>query len=213
MKDKSARPLTFTLEFPGDAEVKSRVKRKIDIMKEKLTHSLQQKVNNCYVLEQAVDYWIAGNAEVRTPPTASVSSKQAIEVHEATQKLCITANSSVTKLLALVEDHGRYCSSRLKVTTSLQKGHVTLFKLQCRRMGRSKHKYWWSSSPKLPGNKYLANERVMHGLLFSGMRPSHYRRFCEGSRIGCIDSRKCHQFVKDSEDVIKSSYEESLNDS
>lgn len=74
------------------------------------------------------------------------------------------------------------------------KGHVLSLRLQCSQ--EKMHSYSWSSSPYLPNDEYLVNHRICHGLMCSGMLPSHYTRFSNGSGLGCINWARRKQFLK-----------------
>ena len=143
MKNRAERPPTFALEIPGNAEVKASIKEKISVVKENMTAVLQQKVTNADVLEEVLKYWICGKTKKSTLPQPRIIPEQCIQQADTTQKLFITTKSSFSRILSLTQEYMRYCSSRLTVGKCLQKGHVTLMKMQCRRMGKSKHSYWW----------------------------------------------------------------------
>ena len=73
-------------------------------------------------------------------------------------------------------------------------------------MVKGSHSFRWSSSPKLPNGSYLVNEKVKHGLIFSGMRPSHYDRFAKGAGIGYINAVTRIKFVGEMKPVIEEEY-------
>ncbi len=88
---------------------------------------------------------------------------------------------------------------------------MALVQLKCRRIGQGNHTFWWTSSSKLPNNAYLANERIMHGFVFSEMCPSHYLRFLHGSGIGSIDKKVRTTFADKVEPFIGAEYNDSIN--
>ena len=202
---KRVRAPSFKLEVPGDSTVKEGIMKKITSVRDALMKSLSQpQVTHAQILDTVLSYWLESQAT--TPRGPSVSTHQEISEHQSTEDIFLTTQSSLDKLIALAEDHGRYCASRLSIFRYHTKGHVILAKLKCRHMVKHSHSFWWSSSPKLLNGDYLVNERVNHGLVFSGMRPSHYTRFTKGAGIGYINKMKRRKFVSDMKPIIEEEY-------
>jgi hypothetical protein len=61
------------------------------------------------------------------------------------------------------------------------KGHVTSVRLTCSK--DKSHSYLWSSSPYLPNDEYLVNQRLSHAFFSSGILPVHYTRFAKAAGI------------------------------
>ncbi|CAC5391380.1 unnamed protein product [Mytilus coruscus] len=99
----------------------------------------------------------------------------------STQKLFVTAETSIENLIKRVINHGKVCKSQFHLNSTDIKGHVGVCKLKC----EEKHELLWSSSPYM-GDKYLCNLRMSHGFYVSGMLPNQYSRFCQASKIGTI---------------------------
>jgi hypothetical protein len=118
--------------------------------------------------------------------------------------------SSLGNIVALAEDHAKYCSSRMMIQRIHRTGHVAQVKLRCRRMGPGRHSFRWNSSPRLPNHKFLINEKVKHGIIFSGMRPSQYERFSEGTGMGCINEHDRRKFVKSYKPLVSEQYTDSI---
>ena len=107
----------------------------------------------------------------------------------------MSTKSSMQKLINQVQDHARGCKTRLSIAKIQRRGHVALVQLACKKKGKLNHRFWWSSSPKLPNGKYLVNEKVLHGLMLSGMRPSHYNRFTTTIGLGVIKKSQRRRFL------------------
>ena len=165
-------------------------------------------VTHADLLNIVLDHWIREAAPISRKP--QVSTFESATKKQANQELFLVAKSSINKLVAVTEDHAKYCSSRLMVKKVVRTGHVGQLKLSCRRLGRSKHTLRWNSSPRLPGNQFLVNERVHHGLVFSGMRPSHYQRLVECANIGCINEHSRRNFIRTYDDFIQKEYDDSV---
>jgi hypothetical protein len=48
----------------------------------------------------------------------------------------------------------------------------------------------------MPNKEYLVNNRINHGIICSGMLPSHYTKFVDGAGIGKINKEKHNKFFK-----------------
>ena len=129
--------------------------------------------------------------------------------NESQMPLYIATKTCLQKLVRQVQDHSRRCQTSLVARRIQRRGHVALVEYTCQHSGRARHKFWWASSPRMPNGKYLANERVLHGLVFSGMRPSHYTRFVNGANLGMIEKRVRRSFVKNHLPSLEAEYEES----
>jgi len=201
------RAPSFKVEIPGDTQYKQQFLEKMQKVREILMRKMQTLATNGNVLETVLDFWLQNH----TQGVGQVNPNVIMEKTDTKQDLYIVANSSLKKFLEIADDHARYCAKTLRITKTHYRGHVALCKLSC--AGRGPHKYTWSSSPKLPDNKtYLANVRVQHGLIFSGMLPVHYMRFVTSAGIGLIGPKTRRQFLNNYQDFIHAEYKSSIEE-
>ena len=207
---KRVRPPSFKLEIPGNAEIKARLLQKMGEVRKKMTELTKKSVNNAEILEGLLDSWIKVNNTASTAPAQRPNTVRQTR-QTVNSQLYVTTTTSLQKFASIVESHSRGCRSRLSISQVFRRGHAGLLKLKCaRRGGKSTHSYWWATSETFPGGKYLVNERVLHGLMFSGMRPSHYRRFAAGSNIGIIDETKRKDFYNRHSPLVECEYQKSV---
>ena len=94
------------------------------------------------------------------------------------------------------------------------KGHAASLRLTCSL--EKSHSYLWSSSPYLPNEEYLVNNRISHGFFSSGLLPVHYTRFVNAAGIGCITKENRTKFFRrykeHAENECVSSLENAIND-
>ena len=166
------------------------------------------EINNFDVLDKLLEYWLQGQTH-STPEEPEIDVHQNLNSTQTCDDLFVTSQISASKLVEIVENHARHCPSKLSVFRSNKRGHVKLLKLRCHSIVHKHHSYWWSSSPKLPDQSYLVNARVNHGLVASGMRPSHYARFVTGAGIGCISKKQRRDFLGQLKPCIDIQYEDS----
>ncbi len=207
MAGVSKRPASFKLEFPGNESEKNNLKDKISRVRDHLK-DLQgsgQRVTNYQIFDTALQHWIDTKIEQEKqvpPKTFDNKAKQLL----CDEDIFLTTRSSVKTLLDMTRHHTKYCDRWLNVIKNVQKGHASIVILQCAK----KHRYHWHSSPKLPNNDYLVNKRMFHGYTFSGMRPSHYNRMCEGANIGKLSKRARKSLLKKHSPHISKCYEDSI---
>ena len=67
-----------------------------------------------------------------------------------------------------MEFHSRNCSENLIDSESCMRGSVNIMKLNC----KAGHAFSLASSPHLPNGKFLANVRLVHSYLSSGILPN-----------------------------------------
>ena len=201
----------FRLEITGDNEFKREIQEKFQKVKEYLTPMQTKPANNATVLKTILDYWINNNINSGSGshgPTQFPSSYLQVQRGDVDQKLFITAETSLKNFGKICETHKKLCKGSMKFQTKTMKGHVMSMALQC-DVNKS-HRYMWSSSPYLPNDEYLVNHRINHGLACSGMLPSHYTRFVNGSGIGCIEWSRRKDFVTSYKDCVEDAYQESI---
>lgn len=203
------RAPSFKMEVPGNAEVKARLMLKMSEVRKKMEALTTRYVNNAEILESLMDYWL--KARMDAPATTHHVQQPTVKAM-VSSKLYVTTKTSLQKFSSLVENHSRGCKSRLTISQITRRGHAGLLKLKCgRRGGKRTHTYWCATSERFPGGKYLANERILHGLMFSGMRPSHYRRFVAGANLGLIDEKARNLFYKKHSPHVEAEYYDSID--
>ncbi|KAJ8297993.1 hypothetical protein KUTeg_024524 [Tegillarca granosa] len=205
---KVSRPPSFKLEIPADETNKQIIMDKMHKVRDRLVQLSNRPVNNREILETVLDKWIEANCQENQARHSIGGSYLKVKKQDVNQKLFITAQKSLMKLVDIASAHGKICDANLKVSRNIHKGHVSSLKLQC--LSAEPHKYSWSSSPYLPNGKYFINEKINHAFDCSGMLPSHYTRFCSFSGIGLINKSNREKFYKRHKDSISSEYNESI---
>lgn len=210
--EPSARPKrtkadAFKLELPGNNEVKSAFLEKMQKVRSQLVNKLQRPVNNKIILETVIDHWLE-STESRPKSAPTVNPYVKLHEEHTEQDLYIVAKSSLVKYLDIVQKHGEACKSPLVMRRIQRGGHVAMCKLSCSH--QPTHAYTWSSSPYLPNSRFLANERIQHAMMTSGMLPVHYQRFCDGASLGRVSKYKVHDFFHAYKDSIKEEHDESI---
>ena len=127
---------------------------------------------------------------------------------ETEQKIFLTAETSLERLVKVVENHAKVCDGSLNCKKVNEKGHVAAVRFNC--SSNKSHSLLWSSSPYLPNNEYLVNRRVMHGFACSGMLPVHYARFVKGANIGFIHQKNRDKCLQIMHSKIEEEYRESI---
>ncbi|KAJ8314865.1 hypothetical protein KUTeg_007015 [Tegillarca granosa] len=205
---KVSRPPSFKLEIPADETNKQIIMDKMHKVRDRLVRLSNRPVNNREILETVLDKWIEANCQENQARHSIGGSYLKVKKQDVNQKLFITAQKSLMKLVDIASAHSKICDANLKVSRNIHKGHVSSLKLQC--LSAEPHKYSWSSSPYLPNGKYFINEKINHAFDCSGMLPSHYTRFCSFSGIGLINKSNREKFYKRHKDSISSEYNESV---
>ena len=182
------RAASFRIEIPGDDGRKAEFLVKMQSVRNHLYSRSDRPVNNNEVLSEALDFWILKHTQSREDTAAPVSFAEA-SIEENKQKVFITAETSVQTIVDIVQNHAHNCTSGLKLEKLVYRGHVALVTLNCCNQNNP-HILKWSSSPYLPNKQYLVNHRVIHGFTCNGMLPIHYKRFCNGVKIGFISQSK-----------------------
>lgn len=214
------RAPAFKLEIPGNQSTKEAIRSKLTLAKAVLSAKWDKYANNGDVLTVVLDAWIKAETNTDqeskrdTPLPVSTDEPELVQTQvanrdQSNQPQYITCKSSLEKLLEISNFHRKQCQSELKISRCRRSGHICKLQLQCNTIV-NKHTYSWTSSPQLENGKYVANERIMHGLTFSGMRPSHYERFVRGSGIGYTHRQKRKAFMQSVAPLVKIEYEESI---
>jgi hypothetical protein len=127
---------------------------------------------------------------------------------DVNQAICMCAEDSLKRYTEVVESHARHCREKLNIKQLTRRGHVILTRMQCENT-ESAHTFLWSSSPYMPNKEYLVNNRINHGIICSGMLPSHYTKFVDGAGIGKINKEKHNKFFKSYDRHIQQEYDKS----
>ncbi|CAC5384549.1 unnamed protein product [Mytilus coruscus] len=169
------------MEFSGSDEKKAEILGKILEIRNILTQRLNKPTGNLQVLETLLEMWSSqevGNASdeqsIHVPdpiPSTYVKARK----KDVNQKIFMCAEDSLKRYKEVVEAHSRYCKHNLIIEKWTTRGHVIMTRMKC----ESSHTFLWSSSPYMQNKEYLVNNRVQHGLICSGMLPSHYTKFVD----------------------------------
>lgn len=208
------RPPNFRLEIPGDGEFKTKIQGKLQEVKTFLTSKRNAPVNNAVIIEELLEFWLKKHSEdqsIELNQTQFPSTYLQVRKKDVNQKMFVCAESSLLNICELCEAHTKNCNGKLKFLKKTMKGHVLSLRLQCSK--EKMHSYSWSSSPYLPNDEYLVNHRICHGLMCSGMLPSHYTRFSNGSGLGCINWSRRKQFFELYKNSVEAEYKDSIQDS
>lgn len=212
-KKQRKRTPSFRIEVSGNDETKNGIFSKLSEIRQKLSQKYNRPIGNLQVIQALFERWDSGqdksddiNLEDGSCPSSFVKSRKT----ETSQKIFLTAEDSIQKLLSITEWHSRHCKSKLKSTKMLLRGHVCKTTLKCDDNERP-HIFSWSSSPYLPNNEYLVNCRVNHGIICSGILPADYKRFVKGAGIGVINDDNRSKFFNTHSQHIQAEYDHSTD--
>lgn len=200
----------FKIQFPGNKDVKTCVQNKLQQIKRKLSQLKDGFVSNTDVINAVFDCWLSNNSD-GTHPTGTIGSYQEVSQCDTMQDLFITSADSLQSIVDRTYYHSRYCSHSCKVTKRVRRGHVIVATVTCSNQ-ESPHTFSWSSSPYLPNKEYLANHRVCHAMVCSGMLPVHYTRFANAAGIGCVTRGKRKIFHTNYKESVQSAHDKSIED-
>lgn len=212
-KNKTSRKRTpcFRIELSGTDEKKTEIFSKLGEIKEQLTKQYNKPVGNIQVIEALLENYSAQKDNDKSVPnepcpSTYVRSKKT----DCNQKIFLTSEDSMKRLISVTEWHSKQCTEKLNTTRLLMKGHVCKTSLKCKNK-ETPHIFSWSSSPYLPSKEYLVNSRVNHGIVSSGILPADYKRFVKGSGIGVISDEKRSSFFNTYYPHVEKEYEESTD--
>ena len=181
------RPPSFKLEYSGDDSVKAEIQEKVSKVKS-LISADARNVSNTDVIRVLLDHCIQQHQ-----PPAGAASDEAIQRNdtgifvsvgrsEIDQPVFLSALSCIEHLINRAVDVTHSCR-RPKWTAKekYRRGHAISCDFHCEASLPS-----WTSSPSLPGGKFLVNMRVAHGYHVSGMLFNQYQHFAESANIGVI---------------------------
>lgn len=205
------RPPSFKISIPGDEERKTLILGLLNDVREGLVRQLDHPVNNADIIEKSLKLFLE-KFEIRNEAHHEpLDFNTYIQVPEkgTEQKIFLTAETSLKRLVKVVENHAKVCDGSLACKKVNEKGHVAAVRFNC--SSNKTHSLLWSSSPYLPNNEYLVNRRVMHGFACSGMLPVHYTRFVKGAKIGIIHQKNRDKCMQSINTEIEEEYKESID--
>ncbi|CAC5388241.1 unnamed protein product [Mytilus coruscus] len=188
MRKEKPKPIEGKINFSsGSVDEKNLIYEMTNDIKKAMGSGNPNRTTNKDMLFEVMTFYIKNNitqlhedqhmAEENNIPFLDCSFTSCNE-ETSTQKLFVTAETSIENLIKRVINHGKVCKSQLHLYSTDIKDHVGVCKLKC----EEKHELLWSSSPYM-GDKYLCNLRMSHGFYVSGILPNQYSRFCEASNI------------------------------
>ncbi|CAC5407178.1 unnamed protein product [Mytilus coruscus] len=219
MRKEKPKPIEGKINFSsGSIDEKNLIYEMTNDIKKAMGGGNPNRTTNKDMLFEVMTFYIKNNitqlhedqhmAEENNIPFLDCSFTSCNE-ETSTQKLFVTAETSIENLIKRVINHGKVCKSQLHLNSTDIKGHVGVCKLKC----EEKHELLWSSSPYM-GDKYLCNLRMSHGFYVSGMLPNQYSRFCQASNIGTIGETTMNSIFQKYAPVVsqlvKESYETAL---
>ena len=207
-----AKPPSFKIELPGNAERKNEISEKLRSVRGSLQKTFNRPVTNSDILDAVLDFWIQSHVKEEEQETFRTSFSKVGNQRDTNEKLFISTVSSLQKSVELAEHHERSCKYSLKQQKIVHRGHVIIVTFQCSK-AQSPHTYRWSSSPYLPNDTFLVNHKINHAVICSGMLPVHYTRFANASGTGVISKTQRKKFLQEYSHSLQSVYDSSLQES
>ena len=121
---KKPRAPYYKLEIPGDTGMRTELMKKIKVVRVKLFGSSGQSVNHADILNTVLDHWILDNAAKPHEPQVT-THRQATQA-QTVQGFYMMTKSSLGNIVALAEDHAKYCSSRMMIQRKNVSSHTSL---------------------------------------------------------------------------------------
>ena len=212
---KPGGAINFTADTKQEIE---RVQSLFNRVKSFLGDGKSRAVSAKSTLEEVLQFFIAKNIDTMADRTdndpqadngdiTDCSYARCEDLSSSRQQLFVCAESSVDKLLERIQHHWCTCTKRLYRTEIRMLGHVAMATLRC----EDGHKLLWPSSPYI-GDRYLANCRMAHGYLISGILPNQYCRIAEAAGIGKLGDDYVAKFFNTYKDCVKTLAKESCKD-
>ena len=208
-----------TINFTADTkEEVEQIQALFNRVKSFLGEGKSRTVSSKATLEEVLQFFITRNVESvadrdeNTPQAdngdfTDCSYSRCEDFASSKQQLFVCAESSVDKLLERVQQHWCMCGKPLVRRELTMLGHVAMVTLRCEHS----HQLLWPSSPYI-GTKYLANCRMAHGYLISGILPNQYCRVAEAAGIGKLDREYLATFFSVYKDCVKTLTKDSCKD-
>ena len=167
---------------------------KLDQMKITFGEGSVTSVTNWQALNAVFDFWLAHNSQKNTSTGVSDFSNQGKEIEPAAtnyqycskqdteEQMYVTTSSAIHHLVRQADNHHGRCSGSLRISSEDRYQHVLKCRFTCDEC--SSGSFTWTSSPHLPGGKFLTNVRMAHAYQMSGILPVQYQCFCAAANIG-----------------------------
>lgn len=190
---KKTKPSHFgTLKFYVDSEEeKIAIFNKLDAVKLTMAEKISQ-TSNAHVLTEVLDFYLKNHGEGLLSMNDDAEVKENPPVYQFVDKdktdedFFLLSPTSLQNLCDRIHVHSEQndCDGKLMITDIQRFSHVGKFVLTC-----GKHELRWDTSGHVEGGLFLANVRVLHAYLASGLRYVQYDRFCSHANIGvCSDT-------------------------
>ncbi|CAH1242421.1 ZNF782 [Branchiostoma lanceolatum] len=128
---------------------------------------------------------------------------------DSTQQIVLLTPKKVTDLLALTEVHLRTCRGSVHMEEDIgMDGHVGICTFLCTACPWSGR---WNTSPKLPNNRFLVNDRMLHGSFTSGILTIQYEKLCSAANIGVVKEEDKNVVLDEYKVVVEELAAESMD--
>lgn len=173
------RAPSFKLEFAGDHQVKEAIRDSMARMKQKMKELHKVHATNTDIINTALQYWLDNHDNQQRDFTGNYVDAEKASVD---QPLFLCATQSAKNLIQQTTQHNRLCNSQLDIRDTAMSGHVGILIVQC----NAGHTFRWMSSPYTPDQKFLANVRLQHGIITSGIRYTQYESIMQAIGMGIL---------------------------
>lgn len=158
------------------------------------------RISNVELLNEVLGFYIekngiCTNSVAGNVDTCATPSYQYCPMEDVNEDMFLCTSSAICNLASRINNHNTLCEKQLFSKETERFGHCSVLALQC----SNGHSLRWSSSPRVEGGSFLANLRIAHGILSSGILPNQYHRVCEGAKFGKLSETS---FEKISESYV-----------
>ena len=181
-RSRPDRAPTFRKEFGGDNDLKEHMDNSIASAKKIVKMQQDIVMKSADMVIAALDYWIAKHEHRNS---SYVNNYVATTRDEVDQQMFLCTTSAMNNIIDQCTQHNAFCPIALDINGCTMMGHVANLDLQC----TGGHHYRWMSSPYMPDGKFLANVRMLHGVLSSGIRHVQYDSVVNAAGMGAIDHK------------------------
>eukprot|EP00058_Branchiostoma_floridae_P006899 XP_002592387.1 hypothetical protein BRAFLDRAFT_67252 [Branchiostoma floridae] len=178
--------VTFTA--PNLAE-KNQLMTMLRTIKANIGPSRSSQEGNFAVLKEVFNFYIQHHSPSTFRQMAEGGASPSfpsmeMQKEDSTQQIVLLTPKKLNDLLALAEVHLRTCRGSVHMEEDFaMDGHVGICTFLCTACPWSAR---WNTSPKLPNNRFLVNDRMLHGSFTSGILPTQYEKFCSAAGIGVV---------------------------
>lgn len=201
--------------YKDDAD-KITLQNKMDKIKLFMGEGSFNKVSSFELLHRVMDYFILcclpeeENQPVALPQEDPSSYQYINEEQAKDENMFVCTEFSIQQLVHLIQHHSQMCSSPLKLSFSNMLHHVSQANLAC--AVEQPHHLKWVSSPHTKNGKFVANLRMAHGFLSSGMLPNQYQKFTQAANIGVLGEKYIGGLQKNYSKVVEAETTASVQD-